>query len=168
MPIELTPIPASDTYSADADLDNAFGPINVTAWADLNDNADAGEIAARKAWGRGEAKILIDEALAGSGLAVPATAGNFAFFASLRSIEAQLAGAILYQSRGVTDRQGQQGDMDGAMQAAYDRAAARLERVVAAQLVNATEVSGGIDGISVIGPATGGACCGGPGCGGMW
>jgi hypothetical protein len=132
MPIYPTPIPASDTYSADEDIDNAYGSLNATAWAALNPDADAGEIAARKAWARDEAKILIDEALAAAGLTVPATAETFQFFSSLRSIEAQLAGAILYQSRGVTDRQGQQGDMDGAMQAAYDRAAARLVKLIEA------------------------------------
>jgi hypothetical protein len=115
------------TYSADPDLDNWYGDDNVTAWADLNDNADATEITARKAWARGVAYRWINSKLRGADLTAPATSSNFSEYDLLPDIEAERAGAILYQSRGVT------------------------------------EVSGGIDGITVIGCPTTRACL--DGCG---
>jgi hypothetical protein len=124
MPIQLIPIPPSDTYSADADLDNAYGADNVTAWADLNDNGDATEIAARKAWARGVAYRWINSKLRGASLTAPATAGNFSEYALLADVEAERAGAILYQSRGVNDRQQASGDTDGVMQAHFEHAEA--------------------------------------------
>jgi hypothetical protein len=133
MAIELTPIPASDTYSADEDIYNAYGVENVDSWASLSANATSDEITARKAWSRGEAKILIEEVLSAADLEIPATAGNFTYFASLPSIEAELAGVLLYQSRGIRDQQSNPGDADGAMQGHYDRALARLGRLVAAE-----------------------------------
>jgi hypothetical protein len=126
----------SDTYSADADLDNAYGPLNVTAWADLNDNTDAGEITARKAWGRGVAYRWVNSKLRGAGLTAPATAGNFSEFDLLADVEAERAGAILYQSRGVNDRQQASGDTDGVMQAHFAHAEAELDRLIGVVTAN--------------------------------
>jgi hypothetical protein len=129
---ELIPIPPSDTYSADADVDNAYGPLNVTAWADLNDNADAGEIAARKAWGRGSAFREMNDALRAAGLTVPATADNFLAFTSLPDIEAQVAGFWLHRSRGVTNQQPSGLNAD-EIEDNYKRAMARLAGLIDAQ-----------------------------------
>jgi hypothetical protein len=127
---------ASGTYSTDADLDNAYGSVNVAAWADLNDNGDAGEIAARKAWARGVAKRWMDSKLRAARLTAPATAENFAEFDLLADVEAERAGAVLYFSRGVSDRQGQAGDMDGAMQAHYDHAEREFDRLIGVVTAN--------------------------------
>jgi hypothetical protein len=133
---EFIPIPASDTYSADADLDNAYGADNVTAWADLNDNADATEIAARKAWARGVAYRWINSKLRGASLTAPATVDNFSEYALLADVEAERAGAILYQSRGVNDRQQASGDTDGVMQAHFEHAEAELDRIIGVVTAN--------------------------------
>jgi hypothetical protein len=118
------------TYSADADLDNAYGRDNVTDWADLNSNENAGEITARKAWARGVAYRWINSKLRGADLAAPATSLNFTEFDLLADIEAERAGAILYQSRGVTDRQQASGDTDGVMQAHFEHAEKELDRII--------------------------------------
>jgi hypothetical protein len=136
MPIQLIPIPPSDTYSADADLDNAYGADSVTAWADLNSNGDADEIAARKAWARGVAYRWINSKLRGASLTAPATAGNFSEYALLADVEAERAGAILYQSRGVNDRQQASGDTDGVMQSHFEHAEAELDRLIGVVTAN--------------------------------
>jgi hypothetical protein len=133
---EFIPIPASDTYSEDDDVYNAYGADNVTAWADLNDNADATEIAARKAWARGVAYRWINSKLRGASLTAPATAGNFSEYALLADVEAERAGAILYQSRGVNDRQQASGDTDGVMQAHFEHAEAELDRLIGVVTAN--------------------------------
>jgi hypothetical protein len=133
MPIQLIPIPPSDTYSADADLDNAYGADNVTAWADLNDNADATEIAARKAWARGVAFREMNDAMRAVGLTVPATADNFLGFSSLADIEAQVAGFVLHRSRGVSNQQASGLNAD-EIQDNYNRAMARLAGLIKAQV----------------------------------
>jgi hypothetical protein len=132
---------ASDTYSVDADLDNWYGPNNVAAWADLNSNGDADEIAARKAWARGVAYRWINSKLRGADLTAPATSGNFAEFDLLADVEAERAGAILYQSRGVNDRQQASGKTDGVMQAHFDHAEKELDRLIASVQANDGEDS---------------------------
>jgi hypothetical protein len=133
---EFIPIPPSDAYSSDADIDNAYGADSVTVWADLNSNGDATEIAARKAWARGVAYRWINSKLRGASLTAPATAGNFSEYALLADVEAERAGAILYQSRGVNDRQQASGDTDGVMQAHFEHAEAELDRLIGVVTAN--------------------------------
>jgi hypothetical protein len=162
---EFIPIPASDTYSADEDVYNAYGVDNVNSWASLSSNATTDEITARITWARGVAYRFINSKLRGASLTAPATAGNFSEYALLADVEAERAGAILYQSRGVNDRQQASGDTDGVMQAHFEHAEAELDRLIGVVEVNATEVSGGIDGITVIGCPTTRACLPYGGCG---
>jgi hypothetical protein len=161
---EFIPIPTSDTYSADADLDNASGDDDVDVYADLNSNGDATEIAARRAWARGKAYRWINSKLRGAGLTAPATAETFSEFELLADIEAERAVAILYFGRGKNQQQSPEG-MDGAMQVHFDNAEKELDRIISVVTVNATEVSGGIDGIAVIGCPTTRACLPYGGCG---
>jgi hypothetical protein len=136
MPIQLIPIPPSDTYSADADVYNAYGVDNVNSWASLSSNATTDEITARIAWARGVAFRFINSKLRGASLTAPATAGNFSEYALLADVEAERAGAILYQSRGVNDRQQASGDTDGVMQSHFEHAEAELDRLIGVVTAN--------------------------------
>jgi phage gp36-like protein len=130
---EFIPIPASDTYSADEDVYNAYGADSVRAWADLNSNGDADEITARMAWGRGSAYREMHDAMRAAGLTVPATAENFRGFASLPDIEAQVAGFWLHRSRGVNNQQTSGLNAD-EIEDNYKRAMARLAGLIKEQV----------------------------------
>jgi hypothetical protein len=127
---ELIPEPTSDTYSADEDIYNAYGVENANSWASLSSNATTDEITARIAWARGVAYRWINSKLRGASLTAPATALNFSEYDLLADIEAERAGAILYQSRGVNDRQQASGDTDGVMQAHFEHAEKELDRLI--------------------------------------
>ncbi len=88
------------TYSIDADIEARYGVDNVAKWADLNNNLDAAEIAARKLWARTQAQSDIDDALRGGPYTVPFAA---TYPPAIVDLEATLAGVLLYESRGVQD-----------------------------------------------------------------
>jgi hypothetical protein len=157
---ELIPEPTSDTYSADEDVYNAYGVDNVNSWASLSSNATTDEITARIAWARGVAYRFINSKLRGASLTAPATADNFSEYALLADVEAERAGAILYQSRGVNDRQQASGDTDGVMQAHFEHAEAELDRLIGVVTANDNDDSTAAVGTFQFVPVNRGRCRG--------
>lgn len=89
------------TYSANADVELAFGRSNVRKWADLNNTNLQAEIDDRMEWAREQAYDELNSRLASSRYQFPLAGTTFP--AILVRMEAYLAGVLLYESRGVTD-----------------------------------------------------------------
>jgi hypothetical protein len=136
---------ASATYGTRGGTENIYGRDDVTAWADANNNGDAGEIAARNDWAHAKAYRWINRRLRKAGMTAPATAENFQEFDTLADAEDEMAGVYLYESRGLTD-QGVQADRDGVMRdhrkAAEDMLADAIETSQAADADDATAPAG--------------------------
>ena len=92
------------TYSADSDLELAFGASNVQKWADLDGGGVPDTIDARKLWAREQAYAEINAKLQDSIYQFPLPdQGADGYPSLLIRMEAYLAGVLLYESRGVTD-----------------------------------------------------------------
>lgn len=90
------------TYCTQADVELAFGRVNVRKWADIdNTNLDA-VIVARIAWAVGEADSELDAKLAKSRYQFPLDDSSD-LPPILTRMASYLAGVLLYESRGVTD-----------------------------------------------------------------
>jgi len=91
------------TYCANTDIDQIFGTTNVTLWARLADEDDAATIAARKDEARNVAYDRINDIIRGTTYTVPLAneAGNVP--ATIKDLEARLAGVWLYEARGCQD-----------------------------------------------------------------
>ena len=91
------------TYSTDDQLDDTWGNANITAWSDLDNDANAATIAARKDRARVVAKDRIDGVLRDTQYTVPIANGAGTTPVTIVDIEARLAGIWLYENRGVID-----------------------------------------------------------------
>jgi hypothetical protein len=111
-------------------------------------------------WARLVAYRWINSKLRGAELTAPATSVNFSEYDLLADIEAERAGAILYQSRGVTDRQQASGDTDGVMQAHFDHAEAELDRIIGVVATNDSDDSTASAGTFQFIPIRRGRACG--------
>lgn len=89
-------------YSADTDLDLAFGQANVRKWADVNNNGVNTEIVARIAWAIANADDYLDSKLRKSRYQFP-LADDSTIPPILKRMSAYKAGVLLYESRGITD-----------------------------------------------------------------
>lgn len=169
MPRELTPITITSAGYPDGYLVQAavtidrFGSINADASIDLNSNAvdaDKQETWARAVDGiegyfdsRARVYQLTADADAPTGRMFGPSNPHYSRIRYLASLDMI---PELYQARGVND--GTTGP-EGQMTTLRKDVRAELDEILESLAVSATEVSGGIDGISVIGPATNGACC---------
>lgn len=91
-------------YCTAADLYLAFGRANVKKWADVDNDEDATSIAARITWAITNASAVMDDRLRKSPAQFPLT--DTPYPASVVLNCAYLAGSLLYDSRGVTDFDG--------------------------------------------------------------
>ena len=89
-------------YADRDDLDLQYGRDNVDKWADLNNNRDADEIAARVAWALAAGDEEIDNRLRDGPYEVPFTT----IPGEITRLSALYAGFLLYDSRGITDQDG--------------------------------------------------------------
>jgi len=89
-------------YSADTDLDLAFGQANVRKWADVNNNGVNTEIVARIAWAIANADDYLNSKLRKSRYQFP-LADDSVIPPILARMSSYYAGVLLYESRGVTD-----------------------------------------------------------------
>ena len=86
-------------YCIRSDVESAYGPNNVATWADLNNNGEASEITARIAWAIDRASNELNDRLRGGIYNIPFGSAPM----TIRDLTAELAGVLLYESRGVTD-----------------------------------------------------------------
>lgn len=96
------------SYSTDADLDNAFGKINVDKWANADNTLDETEILARREWAREQAHDELNSRLADAPYAFPITGTPPPL---LVRIETYLACMLLSESRTITDTDEDPGDL---------------------------------------------------------
>lgn len=89
-----------DKYAERSDLNLLFGSDNISKWADLNNNEDAGEIQSRVCWALAESAVYFDDELSGGPYVVPFSEP---FPAQIVSMSARYAGVLLYDSRGIPD-----------------------------------------------------------------
>jgi len=118
-------------YSTRAQIEARFGTSNVTAWADLNNNGNAGEITARIEDAIAAADAQIDDRLRGGPYAVPFDAETLP--RTIREIAVALAGVWLYEARG-TDQQDGQGRPVHKLAAAKAEAELRLTMILDGRL----------------------------------
>jgi hypothetical protein len=86
-------------YCKRSDIENVFGPHNVSAWSDIENRSDPAFIASRIAWAIQAATNEINDRLRGGAYELP-----FAPIPeTIRTVAATLAGVMLYESRGIED-----------------------------------------------------------------
>lgn len=92
-------------YCTRSDIEDAFGVTNVSKWADLDDDQDAGKIAARITRAIAEASSIVDTKLRRSVYVVPVerAEGEDDYDPGFVNVVATLAGVWLYEARGVQD-----------------------------------------------------------------
>ena len=88
-------------YSTEDDLNAIFGPDNIQAWADLDNDDDADKIDARITAAIAVADAQIDDFLRGSHYTVPIANDAGSTPTSITDLSARYAGVWLYESRGV-------------------------------------------------------------------
>ena len=93
----------SNDYCTTANINQIFGPDNVSEWADLNNNDVANEIAAQIAWAIDVASDEIDDYLRSTHHQIPLITAAGATPASITDLAATLAGVRLYENRGVEE-----------------------------------------------------------------
>lgn len=91
------------TYCVNADIDQVFGPTNVTLWADLDNDSNAANILARKDEARNVAYDRINDVIRCTSYTVPLRNQAAAVPGSIKDLEARLAGVWLYEARGCQD-----------------------------------------------------------------
>ncbi len=95
------------TYCVDADMDKAWGTANMTEWADLDNDANAGKITARKLWGRTAAYADINDALRSTHYTLPLATIAAATPTTITQLEAVMAGLKIYEARATSDDEGE-------------------------------------------------------------
>jgi hypothetical protein len=175
MPIQLIPIIPTSVGYPDGYLVRAvvtigrFGSYNADASIDLNSNASDADrqatwaVAADGVEGYFDTRARVYQLAADSDAPTgkmfgPSNPfyGRICYLASLDMIPE------LYEARGINDpNAGPQGQMSSLRKAVRDE----LDTILEALAIGATEVSGGIDGIAVIGCPTTRACLPYGGCG---
>jgi len=103
------------TYIVRADIEAVYGRDNVSKWADLNNNNDAGEITARVDRAIAVAGDELDSRLRRSQYRVPLEGVTGTLPYVVKDMVATLAGVWLYESRGVVDAE------DGSHRLQYGR-----------------------------------------------
>lgn len=87
-------------YSVRTDSEDIFGPANLSKWADLQNDDDADEIAARIAWAIQEAYEQINARLYQCKYTVPFEA---TYDPIIVTLSARLVGVLLYDNRKLID-----------------------------------------------------------------
>jgi len=88
------------SYATTAGIDAKFGSTNITTWADLNNNANGSEIAARKAAAIAAADAEVDSHLRDTHYRKPLVTAAAATPAVIADIANALAGCWLKDARG--------------------------------------------------------------------
>jgi hypothetical protein len=91
------------TYCTTADINQVFGPTNVTKWADLDNDADAAKIASRITAAIAYASEAIDDVLRCTSYAIPVVNASDTTPITIKDLAAKLAGIWLYEARGYPD-----------------------------------------------------------------
>jgi len=118
-------------YAVRADIELIFGSTNVSKWADLNNDEDAGEITARIVWALTLAEERVNNRLRQGKYDIPfATAPT-----EITDLTARWAGVILYDSRLVID--GEDSDLSRHEKTVEDR----LSKILAGKIKLSTDVA---------------------------
>jgi hypothetical protein len=91
------------TYATDDEIDDIFGAVNVTSWADMDNDGNGATITARKDRARVVSQARIDNVLRDTHYTVPAVNAAGDTPVTIVDLEARFAGIWLYESRGVID-----------------------------------------------------------------
>jgi hypothetical protein len=90
-------------YSADADIEAIFGPTSVDAWADLDGDADATKMTARKLLARNIAYAHINDLARETHYTIPLANASGSTPVTVTNWEATLAGIYLYEWSGTIE-----------------------------------------------------------------
>lgn len=178
MPIDLTPIPITSVGYPDGYLVRAavtiarFGPFNADASIDLNNDGSNTDMQATWAEavegieGYFDSRARVYQLTADSDAPTGKMFGpGNPHFVRIRYLASLDMIPELYQARGINDENtGPQGQMTNLRKAVR----AELDTILEALAVNATEITGGTDGITVIGCPTPRACLPYGGIGVIW
>jgi len=91
------------TYSADSDIVAVFGNESVDKWADLDGDADAAKMTARKLLARSIAYAHINDLARETHYTIPLADASGAVPDTVTNWEATLAGIWLYEASGTID-----------------------------------------------------------------
>lgn len=92
------------SYSDRAGLELVFGKSNVEKWADVNNDENAADVDARVTWALEQGYEYVNDRLRDGPYAIPFT---LPAPATIKLLNERFAGVLLYESRGVTDVDGQ-------------------------------------------------------------
>ena len=104
-------------YHDKDDLDTLWGSRNVAYWADKDRDANAGNIAARKAWAIAATEAMMDEYLENCGYTVPIRDKADAVPTSIMVLATMFTGVLLYTSSGIEHYSFESGKMLHALSA---------------------------------------------------
>lgn len=115
-------------YCVRVDIETLFGVNNVTNWADLDNDADAGKITARITAAIAAADDFIDSFLRDGPYELPLADDAAAVPILVRDVATRLAGTTMYSARGVLDYD-ENGDPVNRLQWHRDQAETNLQRI---------------------------------------
>jgi phage gp36-like protein len=121
------------SYASTTGIDDKFGPSNVTQWADLNNNGNAGEITARKTAAISYADAEVDAALRDTHYRKPLVTASGATPSLIADVANALAGCWLRDARG-QDAFTDQGDPLDSLTWHRTRAHKILDQIKAGEL----------------------------------
>lgn len=115
-------------YCVRTDIETLFGVSNVTSWADLDNDQDAGNITARITAAIATSDDFIDSYLRDGPYGLPLADDADAVPVLIRDISARLAGTNLYSARGILDYD-EQGEPENRLQWHREQAIENLQRI---------------------------------------
>jgi hypothetical protein len=113
-----------------SDIEQIYGLSNVVKWADLDNSEDASDIASRITLSILRAQEEINNRFRGSLYSVPFATGTSAN-TQMKYLCAELAGVLLYESRGVQDFHAQTGRMFHRLEANRNRVELMIKDLLA-------------------------------------
>lgn len=114
-------------YALAADVKQVFGNTNVTKWADIDNDEDAGKIDTRIEWAICLAADRINNDLRKGPYTIPFTEDEVP--REITDLTARLAGVLLYESRGITDA----ADGENQLKPVKDEVSLRLRKILMGQ-----------------------------------
>lgn len=132
-------------YCEKQDVYDMFGQVNVSKWADLDNDKDSEKIDARidRAinWGESEVESLLRRSV----YDLPITNVQDEVPAEITHITASLAGVYLYENRGIQDFNPETGQVVHRLAYIKDRAMKMIRQILAGQRdLDATKVVDGV------------------------
>lgn len=122
-------------YCTEEDLYDLFGQVNVSKWADLDNDKDAEKISARVTRAMEWAESEIESLLRKNIYEIPIANSQGEVPQDIKHIAASLSAVHLYENRGIQDFNPETGQSIHRMKYVRDRAMKMLRQILAGQRI---------------------------------